>query len=166
MLKINTAWNPRLKGTFLEIPGWGIEPGTLKITNCNHPSNYQLGSTPLNFSDQMLKLSSVESCQYLDGWPPLVIFRVPGSIPHPTVVTFLLYLGQKVSSWNYKPFFIQYHRICNGLILKVHNLRISPKNTPKTMKKSFLGSNRVWTRDLQVMGPACYKRAMETCCSW
>ena len=70
---------------------------------------------------------------------------------HDTVATFLLYLGQKVSSWNYKPFFIQYHRICNGLILKVHNLRISPKNTPKTMKKSFLdptgfepGTFRLW----------------------
>ena len=52
-----------------------------------------------------------------------------------TVVTFLSYLGQKVSSCNYMPFFIQYHRIRNDLILKVQNLRISPENTPKTMKK-------------------------------
>ena len=39
-LKINIASNPRLKGNFLEIPGWGIEPGTLKITSGGHPSRY------------------------------------------------------------------------------------------------------------------------------
>ena len=42
----------------------------------------------------------------------------------------------------------------------------SPENTPKIVKKKFFGSSRVWTGDHQVMGPACYKRAMETCCYW
>ena len=32
------------------------------------------------------------------------------------------------------------------------------------MKKIFFGSNRVRTRDLQVMEPACYQKAMVTCC--
>ena len=80
-LKINIAWNPTLKGKFLEIPGRGIEPGTLKITTGGHPSKHWLGSMLLNFRDRTLKLSSVEPSQYLDGWPPLVIFRVPGSNP-------------------------------------------------------------------------------------
>ena len=33
----------------------------------------------------------------------------------------------------------------------------------KLWKKYFFGSNRVWTRDLEVMGPACYQKATETC---
>ena len=69
-LKIKIVWNPTLKGKFLKIPGRGIEPGTLKITNGGHPSKYWLGSMLLNFSDRTLKLSSVEPSQYLDGWPP------------------------------------------------------------------------------------------------
>ena len=83
--KKNVVWNPRLKGKFLKIPGQGIEPGTLKITTGGHPSKYWLGSTLLNFSDRTLKLSSIEPSQYLDGWPPVVIFRVPGSIPRPRI---------------------------------------------------------------------------------
>ena len=41
------------------------------------------------------------------------------------------------------PFFIQCHKICNDLILKVQNLRISPENTPKTMKKIFNKDNSI-----------------------
>ena len=63
----------------------GFEPGTLKITTGGHPSKYWLGSMLLNFSVRSLKLSSVEPSQYLDGWPPLVIFRVPGSTPRPGI---------------------------------------------------------------------------------
>ena len=63
----------------------GFEPGTLKITTGGHPSKYWLGSTLLNFSVRSLKLSSVEPSQYLDGWPTVVIFRVPGSIPRPGI---------------------------------------------------------------------------------
>ena len=33
----------------------------------------------------------------------------------------------------------------------------------KTILKTFLGSTRVWTRDLQIVGPACYKRATQIC---
>ena len=83
--KKNIVWNPRLKGKFLKIPGRGIEPGTLKITTVGHPSKYWIVSTQLNFSVRSLKLSSVEPSQYLDGWPPVVIFRVPGSIPRPGI---------------------------------------------------------------------------------
>ena len=50
-----------------------------------HPSKYWLGSTLLNFSVRSLKLSSIEPSQYLDGWPPVVIFRVPSSIPRPGI---------------------------------------------------------------------------------
>ena len=91
MLKINIAWNPRLKVKFLKNSVLGFEPGTLKITNGGHPSKYWLGSTLLDISDRTLKLSSIEPSQYLDGWPPVVIFRVPGS--NPGMEKLLLLLG-------------------------------------------------------------------------
>ena len=76
-----------------------------------------------------------------------------------TVVTFLMYLGLKVTTW------VLVDIISNSLsniikctmtrYYKQKYLRFSSKNTSKIMKKRFFGSNRVWTGDLEIMKPAC-----------
>ena len=100
---------------------------------------------------------------------PGMIFRRSSEIfRHPRVFTFLLYLGQKVSLW------VLIDNICHSLfnvinyaMTKYYKYKISRshlKILQKLWKKYFCGSNRVWTRDLEVMRPACYQKAMETCC--
>ena len=86
---------------------------------------------------------------------------------HCTVVTFLMYLGLKVTTW------VLVDIISNSLsniikctmtrYYKQKYLRFSSKNTSKIMKKRFFGSNRVWTGDLEIMKPACKQKATETC---
>ena len=83
---------------------------------------------------------------------------------HITVVTFLLYLGQKVSSWYLIEIISHSLFVTINIDITSKNHRIWTKNTSKNMKFFFFGLNRVWSRDLRIMRPACYKRAMETCC--
>ena len=57
--------------------------------------------------------------------------------------------------------------VINYAMTKYYKYKISRshlKILQKLWKKYFCGSNRVWTRDLEVMRPACYQKAMETCC--
>ena len=100
-------------------------------------------------------------------WTPLFHYSAYRHCMHAsrycTVVTFLLYLGQKVSLW------VLLDIICHSLfnvikyaMTKYYKYKISGSHLK--IVKFFFASNRVWTRDLDVMRPACYQKALETCC--
>ena len=84
-----------------------------------------------------------------------------------TVVTFLLHLGQKVFSWVIVKIIIHFlSNIIKYTMTRDFNYKNSNYHQEilqKTIYKFFLGSTRVWTRDLQIVGPACYKRATQIC---
>ena len=84
-----------------------------------------------------------------------------------TVVTFLLNLGQKVISTVIVNIIIYFlSNIIKYTMNRYFNYKKSnyyQEIVQKTILKTFLGSTRVWTRDLQIVGPACYKRATQIC---
>ena len=84
-----------------------------------------------------------------------------------TVVIFLLHLGQKVFSWVIVKIIIySLSNIIKYTITRYFNYKNSNYHQEilqKTIQKILLGSTRVWTRDLQIVGPACYKRATQIC---
>ena len=84
-----------------------------------------------------------------------------------TVVTFLLHLGQKVFSWVIVKIIIySLSNIIKYTMTRYFNYKNSNYHQEilqKTIQKILLGSTRVWTRDLQIVGPACYKRATQIC---
>ena len=86
---------------------------------------------------------------------------------HFTVVIFLLHLGQKVFSWVIVKIIIySLSNIIKYTMTRYFNYKNSNYHQEilqKTIQKILLGSTRVWTRDLQIVGPACYKRATQIC---
>ena len=87
--------------------------------------------------------------------------------PDCTVVIFLLHLGQKVFSWVIVKIIIySLSNIIKYTMPRYFNYKNSNYHQEilqKTIQKILLGSTRVWTRDLQIVGPACYKRATQIC---
>ena len=84
-----------------------------------------------------------------------------------TVVIFLLHLGQKIFSWVIVKIIIySLSNIIKYTMTRYFNYKNSNYHQEilqKTIQKILLGSTRVWTRDLQIVGPACYKRATQIC---
>ena len=81
-----------------------------------------------------------------------------------TVVTFLLDLGQKVFSWvtvkiisHFLSNIIKYTIIWH---FNYKNSNYHQEILQKILKNIFFGSTRDWTRDLKIVRPACYKRAI------
>ena len=86
-----------------------------------------------------------------------------------TVGIFLLHLGQKIFSWVIVKIIIySLSNIMKYTMTRYFNYKNSNYHQEilqKTIQKILLGSTRVWTRDLHIVGPACYKRATQICYS-
>ena len=101
------------------------------------------------------------------GWHANALEIIVAAAKRGTVVTFLLHLGQKVFSWVIVKIIIySLSNIIKYTMTRYFNYKNSNYHQEilqKTIQKILLGSTRVWTRDFQIVGPACYKRATQIC---